>query len=387
MLRYFLLFYCGLIAAASLFAQQQFNETIVHDGLNRSYIVYVPASYNADVPAPLMFNYHGFTDNSANHLAYTDMRPIADTAGFILVYPQGSLLFGFLSHWNVGSFTNGSTADDIGFTEAMIDSLSNSYAIDSSRVYACGFSNGGYFSFRLACELSDRIAAVASVSGVMSTQNFNSCSPQRPVPVMSIHGTNDGVVDYNGGNPAGSLSVDEVLDYWVGHNELDPEPTITELPDLNSNDNSTVEYQSWRSQDGCFAVDHYRVDNGTHTWPLVGGNPSERNVDISASQLIWDFVSQYNLDGPIECSPVGTSKVAVPDEQLEAYPNPTDRYLNLATEQNSFPQTYELFNTFGQRVMRGSAILTGERIDLAGLPAGTYVLVMGQRRVRIVKSK
>ncbi len=386
MLRFLLLFCSSLLCFISLLAQDQFNETMVYDGLDRSYIVYVPASYSADSPAPLLFNFHGFTDNSGNHLSYTDMRPIADTAGFILVYPQGSLLFGLVSHWNVGSFTNGSTADDVGFTGAMIDSISSEYAIDSSRVYACGFSNGGYFSFRLACELSNRIAAVASVSGVMSDLNFNNCAPQRPVPVLSIHGTNDGVVAYNGGNPNGSLSVEDVLDYWVGHNELNPEPEIIELPDLNPNDNSTVEYQSWRSEDGCFSVDHYRVDNGTHTWPLVGGNPSQRNVDISASQVIWDFVSGYDLDGPIECSPVGTNKVAMPNGQLEVFPNPTRRYVNLTTDQSNFPQTYELFNAFGQRVMHGNILSTDGQIDLGDLPAGTYVLMVGQRRVRILKT-
>lgn len=375
---------CFFVACSTIGAQQLNNETIFHDGLNRSYLVYVPDSYNPDMPAPLLFNFHGFGGNSNQQLDYADMRPIADTAGFILVYPQGSLFFG-IPHWSVGSWTGLSTADDVGFTEAMIDALSEEYSIDSTRIYSCGFSNGGYFSFVLACELSDRIAAVGSVGGVMSTQTYDACMPVHPVPVISIHGTDDGVVAYNGGNPFNSHSVEVMLDYWVNQNGLNPEVIETEMPDINSSDNSTVTYQRWESDDDCATVEHYRVNNGSHSWPLVGGNPANRNADISASQLIWDFVSKYDLDGPISCVVSSTNKVAVLEKQLKAFPNPTERMVSIATEQVAFSEHYVLFNAFGQSVKNGSINSTNDQIDLGNLPTGTYILVVGQQRLRIVK--
>ncbi|MEL6660141.1 MAG: PHB depolymerase family esterase, partial [Bacteroidota bacterium] len=129
----------------------------MHDDVTREYIVYVPEIYNEDTPTPLMFNFHGWTMSASAQMNSCDMRYVADTAGFILVYPQG-LVYQGATHWNVGSWTAGSTADDVGFTSAMIDQLSGEYNIDLNRVYACGWSNGAYFSYELACQLSDRIA-------------------------------------------------------------------------------------------------------------------------------------------------------------------------------------------------------------------------------------
>ena len=109
-----------LIFLGSIEGQETITETIIHDGEAREYIVYVPEIYDENTPTPLMFNFHGFTSQASGHIGATRMRPIADTAGFILVYPQGSLFLGS-THWNVGAWTVGSTADDLGFTEAMID--------------------------------------------------------------------------------------------------------------------------------------------------------------------------------------------------------------------------------------------------------------------------
>jgi polyhydroxybutyrate depolymerase len=188
-------------------AQQTLNESISHNGVWRQYIVYIPAIYDGTSPVPLMFNFHGFTMTANDQMTWGgDMRPVADTAGFILVYPQGTLFWGS-THWNVGSWTAGSTADDLGFTEAMIDALAGNYNIDLTRVYSCGYSNGGYFSFELACQLSGRIAAIGSVGGTMSTETFNACNPLHPTPIVTIHGTADGTVSYSGGNPLNSKSM------------------------------------------------------------------------------------------------------------------------------------------------------------------------------------
>ena len=166
-----------LFNGASL-AQQTITETLKLDDNTREYIIYVPEMYDKSTPTPLMFNFHGYTGQASGHMWGTLMRPVADTAGFIIVYPQGSL-FRDRTHWNVGSWTKGSTADDVGFTEAMIDKISTKYNIDPKRIYSCGFSNGGYFSFELACKLSNRIAAIGVVGGKMSSETYNDCNRAR----------------------------------------------------------------------------------------------------------------------------------------------------------------------------------------------------------------
>jgi polyhydroxybutyrate depolymerase len=266
----------------------------MHDGLQREYILYVPSSYTGDEPAPLVFNFHGYGSNATDQMWYGDFRPIADRRGFLIVHPQGTLFEG-VTHWNVGGWTAGSTVDDVGFTEALIDFLSSEYNIDSARVYSTGMSNGGYMSFLLACQLSERFAAIASVTGSMTPETFNDCSPQHPTPIMQIHGTSDGSVPY-GGN-VWSKSIDDVIQYWVDSNHCNPTPTVTALPDTDPTDGSTVEHIVYYDGDRDVNVEHFKVIGGGHTWP---GNPfggGSTNYDIDASEEIWRFFSRYDING------------------------------------------------------------------------------------------
>lgn len=161
-------------------------ETLIHDGETREYLLYVPGAYNETSSVPLMMNFHGFGMTAADQQYMADMRPIADTANFILVYPQGSLWDGD-PHWNTSlpGGDNKSSADDFGFVEAMINHISSEYNIDTNRIYACGYSNGGMFAYGLANFKSELVAGVASVSGTML--DFNG-STSHPMPVMHLHG-------------------------------------------------------------------------------------------------------------------------------------------------------------------------------------------------------
>ncbi len=259
----------------------------------REYILYVPESYDENKPTPLLFNFHGYTQTADFQYNFGSMRHIADTANFILVYPQGAQFRGN-SHWNIGSWTQGSTASDLSFTNAMIDAIAADYNINEDRIYACGYSNGGFFSFELACRLSARIAAVGSVAGNMSDRTFEACNPSHPTPVITIHGTNDNIVRYNGTVPEGIISQDEVLSYWTNFNRTDQEAIIENIEDLDPADGSTVEYYQYLNGDNGVSVEHYKVINGRHDWPGSSGN-----MDIDASLLIWNFVSQFDINGPI----------------------------------------------------------------------------------------
>jgi len=283
-----------LLLPALVSAQQTVEGSITHDGMQRTYLLYVPENYTGDSAVPLILNFHGFTSSAAVQMTFTNFQPIADTAGFLVVCPQGTLFLG-LTHWNVGGWTVGSTTDDVGFTDHLIDSISSEYNIDASRIYSTGFSNGGFMSFLLACQLSERIAAIASVSGSMTPETYADCSSQRPTPILQIHGTSDDVIPYDG--LSYTLPVGDAIDYWVANNNCDDTAIITPLPDSDPGDGSTVEHHSYEAGDNDVTVEHLKVIGGEHEWPGAEGN-----MDISASEEIWQFFSRFDIDGMIETS-------------------------------------------------------------------------------------
>jgi polyhydroxybutyrate depolymerase len=277
------------------FSQETLNETLEHNGLTREYTVYIPASYSSDVPVPLVLSLHGLTSNNVFNMTYTGFNAIADTANFIVVYPQGTTYLG-ATHWNVGGFTQGSTADDIGFLDGLIDEISSNYSINSERVYSTGMSNGGYMSFLLACSISTKIAAIASVTGSMTTSTYDECNPQHPTPVLQIHGTIDATVAYDG-TAGWSESITDVLDYWVNYNNCDAVAVITNIEDISTADGSTVEHHLYASGDNGVTTEHFKVLGGGHDWPGAWGN-----MDISASVEVWKFFMRFDINGAFASS-------------------------------------------------------------------------------------
>lgn len=368
------------ISLGAIKAQETITETILLDGQTREYIVYVPEIYDENSSTPLMFNFHGFTSQAAGHLAATRMRPVADTTGFILVYPQGSLFLGS-THWNVGAWTNGSTADDLGFTEAMIDTLSTKYNIDLDRVYACGFSNGGYFSYELACKLSHRIAAIGSVGGKMSSETFDACNPTHPIPVVSIHGTADFVVSYFGSQPFGSKTVPETTEYWNSYNDTESIPVMEDIPNINTADGSTVEYYSYANGDDCTSVDHYRVNGGGHDWVGVRGNQ-----DIDASSVIWNFVSRYDINGLIDCNPTSTTDPNPENSASLIYPNPAREYITLKMDLSSDIEC-SIYSPTGERILTQTISRITKTINVKSLSPGIYFLKVGSETIKLVRAE
>jgi polyhydroxybutyrate depolymerase len=259
------------------------TQTIVHDGIEREYILYVPNSYDGTSVVPLLLNFHGFGGSASEFINDADMRAEAEANSFILVYPQGSCLNG-ASHWNPCPIDgdNKSTADDVGFVEAMISEISSQYNLDMERIYAAGYSNGGMMAYGLANYKSDLIAAVASVSGTM----LNCIGPtSHPMPVIHLHGTSDGVVSYNGSNDWNS--VQSTLDYWTSFNNTISTPTIY----TDNTGGMTIEHYVYGQGDNSVSVEHYKYIGGDHVWfnePYQGQN---------ASNLVWSFMSKYDING------------------------------------------------------------------------------------------
>ena len=259
------------------------SQTIVHDGMNREYILYVPNSYDETSAIPILFNFHGFGGSASQFIQEADMRAEAELNSFILVYPQGSCLDGS-SHWNPCPIDgdNKSSADDLGFVEAMVNEISSQYNLDMERIYAAGYSNGGMMAYGLANYKSDLIAAVASVSGTM----LNCTGPtSHPMPVVHLHGTSDGVVSYNGSNDWNS--VQSTLEYWTSFNNTISTPTI----ETDNTGGMTIEHYSYEQGDNSVSVEHYKYIGGDHVWfnePYQGQN---------ASELVWNFMSRYDING------------------------------------------------------------------------------------------
>ena len=358
-----------------ILAQQTINGSVIHDGIQRDYILYIPAIYDGSADFPLVLNFHGFGSNANEQMFYGDFRDIADTEGFLLVHPQGTSLNGS-QYWNVGSpGSSGSTIDDVGFTEALIDELANLYTINLDRVYATGMSNGGFMSFLLACQLSEKIAAIASVTGSMTLDTYDNCNAQHPTPILQIHGTSDNIVPYNGNT--GSLSIDDVISYWVNYNNCDTNPTITTFPDLDPSDGSIVEHIVYTGGDNASTMEHMKVLGGGHTWPGSVFILPGTNQDINASNEIWEFFSRFDINGSLSVNEFENGQVTI-------YPNPTSSKINLSL---SFSEelNYELFSSIGKQLMNGTIKSSYQEINLSHLKPNIYFLKLGNQVFKILK--
>ena len=375
MKKYFFLFL--LITPLLSFGQQTIYDSIYVGGLQRQFILYVPASYHPGTPVPLVLNFHGYTSNAYEQMFYGDFRPIADTAGFIVVHPMGTLDILGTPHWNVGWGL--SQVDDIGFTNALIDSLSDAYSINPERIYSTGMSNGGFMSYTLACELSERIAAIASVTGDFNVNQSTTCNPQHPMPVMEIHGTADETVAYNGNILFAPIP--SVMDYWAGFNSCETPATITNIPDTDATDGCTAEHQLFPNGTNGAVVEHYKIINGAHTWPGSAFGGVGTNQDIDASKEIWRFFSAYDIHGLI--NPTATHD-PLKTNSISVYPNPANSTITIVQESTS-PGNFSILNMMGQEMTSG--ITTGPKQDVSidALPQGMYILNIDQTSIIIAK--
>jgi|TARA_B110000483_G_scaffold20927_1_gene23559 polyhydroxybutyrate depolymerase len=261
------------------------DMSFAHGGEIRESLLYVPDSYNPSMGAPLMLSFHGFGLDSQSQLKQADMRSLADRDGILLAYPQGTLL-GRFPHWNAlpNSPENKSAVDDLGFVRELISQIESDYPINRERIYASGFSNGGMMAYALACYEKDLVAAVAVVSGQL-LDNGETCSPESSIGVIMLHGTDDRVIPYEGA--FGQLSAQEAVDFWVEHNETNISPQI----DIFVDGEMTIERHFYDQGNNGVAVEHYKYLEGQHVWF------NQRVEGANASELIWNFVSDYDLGG------------------------------------------------------------------------------------------
>jgi len=271
-------------------------------GTTREYILYTPPNMPAG-PRPLVFNFHGYTNNMSFQMGYSEMNAVADVGKFYVVYPQGLPDANGINHWN--AWQDPTDVDDIGYINALLDYLLATESINPQRVYSCGFSNGGIFSYALAGQLSNRFAAVASVAGTMTEVMLQNTTPTRPVPVFHIHGSLDLIVPYDG-SPGqyptfGVLSsVAETLNFWKNEDGCTSTST-NNIANSNLFDLCTATKTIYS---GCADHDNWyiEVSGGGHTWPgttplTVTGSTCQ---DFDGSQEIWNFFSGITMPLGVE---------------------------------------------------------------------------------------
>ena len=271
MIRYFFI----IIVTISLSSAQWF--TINHEGMNRTYYVSYPD--NATESTPLIINMHGYGGTAQDQQAYSQMDQFAHAQNMAVVYPQG------LNYsWNVFTYWDSNSYDDVGFISMMIDDIVQNFDIDLNKVYACGMSNGGYMSYRLACDLSDKITAFGSVTGnfMINAGSVNDCQDQnRDIPIIHLHGTSDGVVDYYPPSFDYALTAGESIEFWSEYNNLTDE--------LVEPINSNVEVYTYYNQSNLTKFVHYKVYGGGHEW---FGSPWAVNWGFNTSEELINFFLQ-----------------------------------------------------------------------------------------------
>ncbi|MFP5319727.1 MAG: alpha/beta hydrolase family esterase [Acidimicrobiia bacterium] len=257
------------------------------DGLSRSYRLVVPLSLQRSRPAPRVIILAGVGNTGESMVEATGFDRVAEREGLVVAYPEG-----VNETWNAGYCCLGRATtgpDDVGFLTRLIDDVAAKNAIDTGRVYAVGVSAGAMMAYRLACEEAGRIAGVGSVAGAMV---LDDCHPVRPVSVIEIHGTADGLVPYEGGHTAGGATqpsppTPAVAQRWAELNAC-PTPPATKAE-------GAVSTSTWT---GCAAgtgVKLVTIEGGGHTWFAQGLGPVSGAVD--ATSQVWGFLSSARRTG------------------------------------------------------------------------------------------
>ena len=358
------------------YAQEYIFETIQHDGLTREYRIYVPASYDGTVSFPLLFNFHGGNDHISNWQPLSNMSSIADTANFILVYPQARPDPSDGNSLNWLPKTAG-TFDDVPFISALIDKIAGDYQINENRIYACGYSLGGEFSYELACKLNQRIAAISAVARTMQSDPNSYCVPDHPTGVLTILGTDDFTSPYEGivfNGVEYYISAAATHSYWATHNNCNPTASLTTV-------SPSVERYTWSTASGCAYVEELKVLGGGHDWPGIFGN-----MTIDANTEIWQFVSRYDIDGLIGCATTSINENNSSQENYKVYPNPLNSQLTIELEITK-EKEFRIFSTVGELVLSGRLNSNINTIDISSLTPNVYVLNIDNHYIKLIKTE
>lgn len=286
--------------------------SIMHDGIERTFHIHLPAMIDENKQLPVVFALHGRGGNGESMILVTrrGFARLADNDKFIIVYPDGIEM-----NWNDGrmdeevkDIAHSENIDDVGYISTLIDLMIKNYKADPGRIYVTGISNGAIMAYRLACELAGKITAIAPVDGSIPYMLLKECSPSRPVSVLAINNINDPLVPYEGGEAythfhmtklGQLLSVQESVGFWAKQNKCTEKPVVAKEPDRDPRDGTRVTRKEYGEGVEGTEVVLYSVDGGGHTWPggfqympvwLIG----KTSRDIDACEVIWSFFKKHS---------------------------------------------------------------------------------------------
>jgi polyhydroxybutyrate depolymerase len=273
------------------------TKTIEVGGRTRSYVLHVPPQYDGTKPLPLVIVMHGGGGNAANAERMSGFTPKADREGFLVAYPNGTSRFGDrLLTWNAGNccaYALRENVDDVGFIRGMIAQIERELRVDGKRIYATGMSNGGMMSYKLGCELADKLAAIGPVAGAL---NVEKCAPSQPVSVVAVHGMADQHVLFEGGKPKKMAdraprvdkSVAYALEFWRKANGC--------TGAAKKETRGIVREEAYSGCRNGTEVKLYAIAGEGHTWP--GGQAGRAQADqptraFSATDALWEFFAAH----------------------------------------------------------------------------------------------
>ena len=355
----FLICLLAVVLTASMYcAKSQTIKHIEHDSQQRAYMEFVPSTYTGSEPVPLVLALHGLGDTITNFQA-VGFQALGEIDNFITVYPQG-MNVGLGAAWNAGILLYGTinlngTVDDIGFINLLLDTLISQYNIDQTKIYAAGFSNGGFMVNRFACELSNRFTALAAAAGTRGNL-ITACNPWRAIPYCHFHGNEDPTVPYTG-NTFG-MDAPDLVEWWTIFNQCDNTPNVTSFPDNAPGDSITVTlFEFPNGRDGT-TVEFYLADNGGHQWLYEPVN------DVTYTRLMWEFFKKFSM-----------VNLGIDDEMnqsITVYPIPANDEIIIRLSDNIGQLNFDLFNTNGQLVIQKKFSDSENILNVDELPDGIY---------------
>lgn len=291
-----------------------YSDSIYTGGLRRTFLFHLPKSFDRTISSPLLLALHGGGGTGRNMVKLTlgEFNNLSDERGFIVVYPDG-----VRKHWNdgrsdeeTGYRAHKDDIDDVGFISALIDHFIKEMNADPERVYVTGMSNGAIMAYKLGCQLSGKITAIAPVAGNMAQNLTPECTPSGSVSVLAINNVNDPLVPYTGGNITGPfgrrilgkvLSARESIKFWVNQNKCATTPVISCEPDRDPGDGTRVRKEEYINGKNNSEVVLYSIEGGGHTWPGGYQYLNERiigksSMDLDACSVIWDFFERHSSE-------------------------------------------------------------------------------------------
>ncbi|MDB9736855.1 alpha/beta hydrolase-fold protein, partial [Porticoccaceae bacterium] len=266
------------------YSQDLSSVEIVVNGTVRDYYVYVPSSSDTS-PIPLLYLLNGGSAERTPFEQQSNFEAMADREGIVLVVPVSQKLPSNESAWQLNA--DNSSMQDIDYIEAIYTDVSSRTAIDANRVYAIGYSLGGMFSYELACQMSNRFAAIGSLAGSMPVAPTY-CDPYRNVPILHVHGVQDEIIPYSSQwewkawDAVGTMrDTPSLIEFWSSRYNCSKQSktSITATVDLDVREDC----------DSGARVEHYRLENGTHVWPTSIG-------DLETPEVFWSFLSSFSLE-------------------------------------------------------------------------------------------